>query len=187
MSTTVILKNVRLSFPDLYKARSFEGGGKARYSASFLVEPGSENDKLIKEAINAAAKEAWKDEAGKKLKMYYGQKGQCCYLSGDNKEYEGYEGMMVLSAHRNEDKGAPKVVDRAKQDLPVSSGKIYAGCYVNAKVDIWIQTDKYPGIRAGLQVVQFVKDGEPLSGGGAPTADDMPSLDEDIDDEDLLG
>ena len=34
----IILQNVRLSFPDLYKARQFKGEGKARFSASFLIE-----------------------------------------------------------------------------------------------------------------------------------------------------
>lgn len=182
----IILQNVRLSFPDLYKARQFKGEGKARFSASFLVEQGSENDKLVQKTIKAAILEKLDDQkkADAFYNKYWGQTGKCAYLSGDTSEYDGYEGMMVLSAHRNEDKGAPKVVDRQKQPLTADSGKPYGGCYVNAKVDIWIQTGDYPGIRCGLLVVQFVKDGEPFSG-SVPNADDMPSLEDDLE-EDLI-
>ena len=49
------LTNVRLAFPDLFEAKEFEAGdGKPRYSATFLVEPGSENDKAIRKAQKAA-------------------------------------------------------------------------------------------------------------------------------------
>lgn len=183
----IILQNVRLNFPDLYKARQFKGEGKARFSASFLIEQGSENDKKVQKTIKAAILEKLGDQkkAGAFFAKYWGQGGKCSYMSGDASEYDGYEGMMVLAAHRNEDKGAPKVVDRQKQPLTAESGKPYGGCYVNAKVDIWIQVDGYPGIRCGLLVVQFVKDGEPFSG-SVPNADDMPDLPDladDIDDD----
>lgn len=171
----VVLQNVRLSFPDLHTPRQFKGEGKARYSASFLVEPGSENDKLIRKAILDTATEKWADKAAAKLKTLAGQNGKYCYMDGDSKEYDGYAGMMVLSAHRNDDQGKPKIVDRAKQDLGPESGKPYAGCYVNAVVDIWAQSGDYPGIRATLNVVQFFADGEPFAG-SSPNVDDLPDI-----------
>lgn len=181
----VVLQNVRLSFPDLFVAKQFKGQGKARFSASFLVEKGSANDKLVNEAIHEAAKEAWEGKADANLKKYLGQKGKCCYMDGDESEYDGYSGMMALTAHRNADQMPPKIVDRAKQQLTVESGKPYAGCYVNAIVDIWIQSGDYPGVRATLNVVQFVADGEPFAG-SVPNVDDLPDLDNDIDDADDL-
>lgn len=182
----VILQNVRLSFPDLFIAKKFKSReGKPRYSASFLIEKGSENDKLVNDAIKAAAAEEWTDKAEKQLKLLAGQSGKFCYLDGDLKEYDGYEGMMVLSAHRNGDEVPPAIVDRAKQPLKIESGKPYAGCYVNAIVDIWAQTGDYPGIRAKLNVVQFVADGEPFSR-STPTTDDLPDLSADLDENDLI-
>ena len=50
--TKVQLKNVRLSFPKLFKPESMEEGGKLNYSASFLIDPetkvGAENIKKVK-------------------------------------------------------------------------------------------------------------------------------------------
>lgn len=178
----IILLDVRLSFPDLWEPRQFKGQGKARYAASFLIEPGSENDKKIRAAIEAAAKEKWADKAEAHIKRYWFQDGKCCYQEGDKKEYDGYEGMLVLSAYRNGDQLPPKVIDRAKRPLSADLGLPYPGCYVNAKVDIWCQTGDYPGIRASLNVVQFVRDGEPFSG-SVPSDDDMPALDEGIEDD----
>jgi hypothetical protein len=51
----VKLSNVRLSYNDLFQAKEFKAGdGKPRYSATFLVEPGSEADKAIRAAIKPA-------------------------------------------------------------------------------------------------------------------------------------
>lgn len=56
MTQKIKLAGVRLSFPDLFKAVEFKtGDGKPRFNASFLVDPGSENDKKIKAAIAVEA------------------------------------------------------------------------------------------------------------------------------------
>lgn len=181
----VVLQNVRLSFPDLFVAKQYKGKGKARFSATFLVEKGSETDTLVNQAIKAAAEEAWPGKADANLRKYAGSKEKYCYIDGDISEYDGYKGMMALTSHRNADQMPPKIVDRAKQQLTADSGKPYAGCYVNAIVDIWIQSGDYPGVRATLNVVQFVADGEPFAG-SVPNVDDLPDLDTDINDDDDL-
>jgi len=90
-------------------------------------------------------------------------------------------GCMIISSDR------PGVVDRAKQPIPIGADKIFAGCYVNGILDVWAQTKDNPGLRCGLNVVQYVKDGEPLSGAGSSTsADDLPDLSADLDDNDDL-
>lgn len=184
---SIILKNVRLAFPDLFEARPFqEGDDNKRYSASFLVAPGSPTDSQINHAINEAVKEKFPDakKAEQFLKQVRGQSGKFCYQDGDTKNYDGFEGNMFLSAHRNEDQGAPSVVSGRKDEsgklipLTKASGKPYAGCYVNGKVDIWIQTGKYPGVRASLQAVQFVADGDAFAGAPA-SSDGFDELDSD--------
>lgn len=183
----VKLTNVRLSFPKLFKAEAFEEGNKPRYSARFLVEPGSANDKAIKKAIQDVAVEAFKDKAKKTIDNLRGNSQKFCYVPSEREETEG---LMVLSANRNEDSGPPAVVDKnPNRKLTQQDGKPYAGCYVNATVDIWAQTGKYTGIRAALIGVQFAADGEAF--GGAPaTAEDFDDLSDgeddgaDFDDED---
>lgn len=169
----VLLKNARLAFPNLFKAVQFDGQGCFRFGANFLVEPGSDNDKAIKKAIEAAAKETWAAKAPKTLAAIVGNANKYCYLDGNNKDYDGYEDRMYLSAHRKQEQGAPAVVGLGGKgdNLTAESGKPYAGCYVNASVDIWAQDGQYPGIRCSLVGVQFVADGDAFAGSPANAED----------------
>lgn len=173
MGQEVKLRMVRLSFPDLFEATDFQGDKKFRYNASFILVPGSENDQIVKNAITAAAKETWDKpgQAEQKLASFFNNSNKNCYLLGDSKEYDGYKGMMILSAHRQQKDGKPGVFDvtRAGLDgkpmpLSIADGKPYAGCYVHALVDIYCQDGKNPGIRCGLRGVFFAKDGDAFSG-----------------------
>jgi len=165
----VMLKNVRLSFPDLFKAVEFQkGDGKPRYNATFLIEKGSENDKLVRQAIDDAAKETYGAKAAAMVKQFDGNPNKFAYLDGDKKEYDGYAGMMYLSCHS---KTRPTVLDKDKTPLTEQDGKPYAGCYVNALVDVYAQQGEFTGIRAAVKGVQFVKDGDAF-GGGAPASPD---------------
>ncbi len=86
----VVLKNVVLRFADLFEPREFKAGDdRPRYSAAFLVEHGSDNDKAVKDAITETMKEAWQDKAAVKTKAFMSQNGQCCYQDGSSKEYDG--------------------------------------------------------------------------------------------------
>jgi hypothetical protein len=167
----------RLSFPDLWDPVEFKpGDDRPRWNATILVEPGSASDKAVNAAIKKAAETEWKDKAASKLKEYAGQKNQYCYLSGDLRDYEGYAGMMALSAHRNaktRNGGAaprPAIIDRDTSPLTADDGKPYAGCYVKAKVSIYCQSGENPGVRASFSVIQFVKDGDAFSGSAPSVA-----------------
>ena len=170
------LENVRLSFPDIWHAKEFKtGDGKPRFSATFLVEPGSTNDKRIRAAVKEAGVEAYKseDKWAKAEKGFWGNSNKCCYQDGDLKDYDGYEGMWFISSHS---KVRPTVVDRDRSPLTEADGRPYAGCYVNAFVDVWVQTGENPGIRASLGGIQFSKDGDAFSGGVPTSADDFDDL-----------
>ena len=183
----VVLRNVRLSFPDLWIAKEFKAGdGRPRYSATFLVEPGSDNDKNIRAAIRAEAELEWGKKAEAMLKSVESHSGKFCYLDGNLKDYDGYEGMFYLAAHRQKNQGAPKVVDKDKSELQADDGKPYAGCYVNGSVDIYVQTGEFPGVRASLIAVQFAADGDAFSSAPA-TADDFEDLSSDDETEDDFG
>ena len=188
-STDFIIEG-RLSFPDLWDPVEFKpGDGRPRWNATILVVPGSASDKAVNAAIKKAAELEYKDKADANLKKFAGQKNQYCYLSGDTREYEGYAGMMALSAHRNaktkNGSAAPRpaIIDRDTSPLTADDGKPYAGCYVKAKVSIYCQSGENPGVRASFSVIQFVKDGDAFSGSapsvsgfedlGAPAEDDL--------------
>lgn len=184
------LKKVRLSFPDLFTAVAFEGSSNAKYGAAFLIEPGSANDKLIRSAMATAASEkaGWEKNHAKILAAALAKNSgkEVCYWEGDTKEYDGYAGMMVLTAKRDEAKGRPLVIDRDKSPLALEDGKPYAGCFVNASLEIWAQDNKYgKTLRCELLGVQFAADGDAFSAGSVADESDFDDLSDTGDDEDL--
>lgn len=165
MTTPVMLTKVRLSFPDLFEAREFEkGDGKARFSETLLIVPGSDNDKALRKAIEAECKAKLGPKWEAKMKAYMGDTNKCCYRDGDTMNNEHFEGHMILAAHRREKDGAPKVIDKDKSPLDAKSGRPYSGCFVNTKVEVYVQGGDYPGIRCSPLVVQFAGDGDAFAG-----------------------
>jgi hypothetical protein len=176
------LQNVRLSFPDLFTPRAFKPGDDPRYKATFLVEKGSKLAKEVDAAIVATAKEKWGAKADSILKSIRGNPNKFCFQDGDNKDYDGYEGMMALTASN---KVRPTVIDRNKAPLAQDDGKPYAGCYVNAVVEFFTYDNSGNGISASLGGVQFAGDGDAFSGGRAASVDEFDDLGEGTDADDL--
>jgi hypothetical protein len=170
------IKNARLSYPHLFNPASFVGDdddSRKRFGANLLIEVGSADDKAIQKVIKELAVEKLGKKADAQLKAWRGNNAKYCYTDGETKDPEQFEGMMILSANRGEDQGPPVVVDRDPTvRLTSKDGKPYSGCYVNATVDIWIQSSKYSGIRCTLIAVQFSKDGEAFGGAPARVDDD---------------
>lgn len=176
MSNIVKLQNVRLAFPKLFTAESVGDGDKKYFSAAFPIKPGSENHKNLERAIEEVAEAKWPKKGAAVLKTLR-SKGKISYkheeLTGPEGDvYDGFEGMHSLNASRAESKGRPMVVDRDRSPLAESDGRPYAGCYVNASVEVWAQ-DNANGkrINVSLRGVQFYKDGEAF-GGGEPLRED---------------
>jgi hypothetical protein len=164
MSTDIMLKDVRLSFPRLWTPAEFKAGdNKPRWSATFLIVPGSANDKAIRAAIDAEMAETFKAKAKSTLAGWEGNGNKNCYLDGapgGEPRYDGYDGVWALTTHRQKNSKSgvqqpPLVIDANKAPLAEDAGKPYAGCYVNAKVSIYAQTGENPGIRASFSAVQF--------------------------------
>lgn len=187
----VLLKNVRITFPNVYEARAVTGGDNPRYSASFLLEKGSENYTKLVAAMKEVALEKWGPKGDQTLKaLVAGQK--VCLRDGDTKAdaYPYYAGLYFVSAANKE---KPTVFDEQQKAIGPESGKPYSGCYVNASVSIWAQDNQYgKRINASLRGVQFWADGERLSGGGVATEDEfaeipVPEGKDSIEDEDIFG
>lgn len=183
MTTKVKLTNVRLSFPDLFEAVQFPGqaDSEPRYNASFLIDPGSANDKAVQAAIQAEAAAEWDKKAASTLTSIKGNSNKYCYVSGDTKDYDGYAGMMCLSSHRKEKAGRPLVIDQQRNTLAAADGKPYAGCYVDATVEIYAQSGKFLGIRCSLLGVQFRADGDAFTAGSQGNVDDFEDIAEGAD------
>jgi hypothetical protein len=168
------LNAVRLSFPQLFEAKTVNGEGKPAFSAAFLISPKDPQIAMINTAITTVAAEKWGAKADAILKTIRAADKTCLH-SGDLKSnYDGFEGMMYISA-RNPLK--PSVVDTNRSPLVAEDGRPYAGCYVNAVLELWTQDNNYgKRVNATLMGVQFFKDGESFVGGGVADADDFDDL-----------
>ena len=168
------LNAVRLSFPQLFEAKTDNGEGKPAFSAAFLISPKDPQIAMINTAISTVAAEKWGAKAAAILKTIRAADKTCLH-SGDLKaNYDGFEGMMYISA-RNPLK--PSVVDTNRSPLVAEDGRPYAGCYVNAVLELWTQDNNYgKRVNATLMGVQFYKDGESFVGGGVADAEDFDDL-----------
>ena len=182
----IVLNNVRLAFPVLFKAEQFNGTGEAAYSASLLLPPGHPGIKAIEEGIEKVGQEKW-GKGWPAVKKTAEKKDLNCLHDGDTKaKYAGFEGNMYVSTRATEDK-RPTVVDRNRTPLTAADGKIYGGCYVNAIVVLWAQDNQFgQRVNAQLTGVQFFKDGDSFGGGAmAADADEFADIAEGADADDL--
>ena len=203
----VILKDVRLSFFNGFhpsKDRTDKKTGeviKGNYNANFLMEKGTPGTKAnqakLKKASHDAKVKKWGENEDKWPKL---KPEKLCVRDGDLEDYDGYEGMIYLSANSSRKpqiitnrKGKDKKWIEATEGGP---GAPYSGCYVNALVRLWAQDNEHgKRLNASLEVVQFLRDGDAF--GAAPVdpnekfGDDMVGDeaelgDEDEDDDDLV-
>ena len=174
----IMLNDVRLSFPGLFKAEAFKPGDEAKFKATLLIEKGSQLDKDVRAKILAVLKEKFPQKADAILKQIQNNPNKFCYQDGDTKSYDGYEGMMALSA---KSKTRPLVIDRDRSALSEEDGKPYAGCYVNARIDLFAYDSQGVGISASLGGVQFWRDGDSFGGGRPADADEFAEATEGAD------
>lgn len=188
----ILLKDVRLSFPTLGEPEQYQGKGVFRWGASLLAPKGSAMSKAVDAALLAVAKEKW--GAKKNFQAIYDEiiadKKACCWVDGNKKDYDGYQDQMAISAYRYADKGRPIVIDNDmtpiyKADNSLVEGKggrLFAGCYVNAKLEIWAQDNKNGnGLRATLMAIQRVRTGDSFGGGAAPSVDGFEAVEDGAD------
>jgi len=181
----LVIRDARLSFPDLFEPVQYQNQGPFNYRATFLIPKASPMKKAVDAAIKQVAAEKWGAKADAILKAAIAG-GKTCFTDGDSKDYNGYADNFALVATRSQDAGRPVVVDRSKHPIAASDGKIYSGCYVNGTVEIWPQDNAFGrAIRATLVNVQFVKDGESFGGATIATDDDLDDLGFDEDEDDL--
>ncbi|HEY0201927.1 MAG TPA: DUF2815 family protein [Burkholderiaceae bacterium] len=170
----VKLTNVRLAFPALWEAKTVNGEGKPAFSGVLLIEPGSANEKIVNDAIDAAAVEKWGAKAAAVVKQLRAA-DKVALHDGDLKaNYDGFAGMVYVSA-RNAVR--PLTINRDKSSITEADGIIYAGCYVNASIDVWAQDNKFgKRVNATLGGVQFARDGDAFAAGASASEDDFDDL-----------
>lgn len=181
----VTLKNVRLSYPHLWKPQKDMKGDdgkiqKGKFGASLIIDPdtvdGKRNLRLLKEAKEAVMEAQWGSKKPslpasklptRKYEPPADEEGNVDEAAVD----PAYVGKYYVSA-RNPDR--PQIVDNIKDPenpkkwrrIPEGDNRVYGGCYVNAIVRLWAQDNEYgKRVNAALELVQFYKHGESFGSG----------------------
>lgn len=202
MTTRIKLVDTRIAFIDslVGAPQDYQGNKVFRHSATFIIDPKSANHKAIEDAIKGEAKTLWPKKADAMLESMRGNSNKYCYQKGDLKDYDGFQGMMYIGAHRKAKEGRPLLLDSVADPdtgkparltdsqgrfFEGKEGRIYAGCYVNASIEIYAQDGQNPGIRCGLLGVQFARNGDSFGGGGRVSEDDFDAIEAPAEADDL--
>jgi len=170
----LILKNVRLSFPSLWKTEKFGNEDTNKFAATFILDK-KEHAKDI-EKIKQLIAEGIRDE----LKVDSLPGNRTCLKDGDESGRSEYQDAYILKATT---KRRPTIIDRDKSPLMEEDGRPYSGCYCHAIIDFWFQNNQF-GKRANANLlgIQFYKDGEAFGSGPIDVTDEFDFLDADYDD-----
>jgi hypothetical protein len=168
----VLIPSSRVGYPKFYKAEAIKNDNtsKPRYGCQIYLPKSDEATKAkIDKEIARLSKLHFKGVKPKSKDL--------CVKDGDGEDGdENTRGYWIISANRAESQGRPQVIDRSRKAIDSSeAGKVYAGCYCNFLVSFFVPKN-WGKITASLEIVQFVKDGEPF-GAPRPVADQvMPEL-----------
>ena len=163
---TKVVIPCRISFANIWEPKSINGS-EEKYSVSCLVR---KTDKAtldrLQKAIDAAMADGktrkWGGKVPPNLKLPL-RDGDI-----DRPDDDNYKGVMFLNATS---KDAPQIVDRRKNPI-IDPMQVYSGCYCNVSLNFYaFNANGNRGVAAGLGNIQFVNDGERLSGRASADAD----------------
>lgn len=169
--TRVITGEVRLSYANLFEAKSIQGS-KPKYSVSLII-PKSDKVTLAKiEAAIDAAIEAGTAKFGGKRPNKAALK--LPLRDGDTeRDDEAYANSMFVNANSTT---PPQVVDESLAPI-LDRSQVYSGCYARASITFYaFNTNGNKGIACGLGNIQKITDGEPLGGGHVSAEEDFAAF-----------
>jgi hypothetical protein len=174
LSTKVITGNTRLSYVNLFQPRAGMDGQDPKYSVCVLI-PKTDTATVdkVKAAIEAAKQAGQQSKWGGKIPPGLKIPLRDGDTERDAPEYKGHYFINASNRQR------PNVVDTAVDPIP-DANEVYSGCYGKVSLNFYAYAQSgNKGIAAGLNNVQKVADGEPLSG-RSRAEDDFSAVEEDF-------
>ena len=171
----VVTGTVRLSYANVWTPRAANEGSEPKYSASIIIpKADTATVDAIKKAIEVAIQEGVGKFGGKippratlKLPLRDGDE--------ERPDDEAYKNAYFLNATS---KLAPGIVDKHVQPI-LDHSEVYSGVYARVSLNFYaFNTSGNRGVACGLGNIQKIRDGEPLGGKTAPSAD-FSSLEDD--------
>ena len=158
----VIFVEGRAAFPAVFAPDDYEG--TSRFGITVLCPKGGQSAKLIE----ATAESLIKASAVKRI-----GDDKRCYSDGDDYDYDGHAGCLVLKAYNVQ---RPHALDNNASPITEEDGVLYAGCWIKARVELYV-SEKYKRLAAKLHGVQFIRNDEAFGGGGPPSAEGFEPVD----------
>ena len=167
-STKVVTGLVRLSYAHIWEPVAIEEGATKKYSVSLII-PKSDTETVakIKAAIEAAKEEGKKSKFGGKIPT---SNFKTPLRDGDvdRPEDDAYANAYFLNANATT---KPGIVDKNVNPI-LEQDEVYSGCYGRVSVTFYpFNTSGNKGIACGLNHIQKIKEGDPLSGRGKASDD----------------
>lgn len=161
----LVLKNVRLSYPKLFRAvagKSNDGKPQEpKFGAAFIANLSAEDKEKIFKFV--------RDWSIREFKVKFSSE-KYFVRDGDDLGKPESIGAVVFNASERADR-RPMVYDRHGK-LTSSEGDVYGGCMVDAIIRPWMQNNDFgKRINASLVGVKFVGDNEPFGAPPVPVAD----------------
>lgn len=176
---------VRASYVSIFQPKVPQGGGEPKYSVTLLIP---KNDIATVNGIYAEIEKAKQEGA---QKVFGGNIPPMCRIpihDGDGVKPttgepfgEECRGHLVMTASA---KLQPSIVGLDMQNI-INPAEVYSGCYIRASLNFFAYSSNgNKGIGCGLNAVQKVEDGEPLTArvsaeeafGGSNTYNTAPSM-----------
>lgn len=171
----VVTKKVRFSYANVFEPRSLNGGDE-KYSVTLLI-PKSDTETYNK-IINALNK-TLNDAIADTFKGVMPQNPRFPIYDGDGLRPSGEpfgeecKGHWVITANSTE---KPEIVDQACNPI-LSKSDFYSGCYGRASIVFFAyNTNGNKGVGCGLNNLQKLEDGQPLSGRSTAAEDFKDSI-----------
>lgn len=200
----IITPRFRVSFPDVFEKRVFQGQGEesGRYSCAALFEgfsvgplktggtgtqikaPDSWSEKekgywkAIFDECNRVSIEAFKKPMSELDRGVY----KLPFHRGEEKEYYTGYGPGIVYVTMSAKKVKPQVVHQRDINIGIGPDELYAGCYARATVTPFAFTNIGKGIALGLNSIKKLGEGERLDS-VCSAADDFGSDTEEFADE----
>jgi len=207
----VIVKNARLSFNDLFKAKKVGQNNDPKFSITGICS--DETTLRLKkddgtpftkphEFMEQVANKVYEDKFGRVDAVY----DNWCYNKADGsttrKKYvdrktgqyhPGFDAdTLFVSAAKKIDQvdgDQITVLDQGKNPIKAGDKRLYPGCYVNILIDVYAfeNEDGGKGVSASLEGVQLLREGErftapPVNAEDEFEAEEIPESEEDDDD-----
>lgn len=167
-STKVVTGLVRFCYAKVFEPSAMNEGETPKYSVCILIP---KSDTVTIDRINkaiAAAKEVGKNKlADKNGRIPSNIKLPLRDGDDERSDDAAFQGCYFLNASSSR---KPAIVDRDLNPI-MSQDEFYSGCYGRASINFYAFNVQSKGIAAGLNNLQKLQDGEPLSGGSTAQDD----------------